>query len=110
MTADQKTNTIENILSDKKAAEIELISLEGKSILADYFVIATGNSITHIKSLAGDVEKVLKEEHDITPEHIEGLEAGRWILMDYGDVIVHLFHADERSFYNLEKLWRMTRS
>lgn len=110
MTADQKSTVIQRVLSDKKAVEIELISLEGKSVLADYFVIASGRSVTHIKSLAGDVEKALKDEHEIMPGHIEGFETGRWILMDYGDVIVHLFHAEERSFYNLEKLWNMVRS
>ncbi len=110
MTAEQKAHAIQDVLNDKKAKDIEIIDLEGKTILADRFVIATGTSVTHIKALAGEVEKALKDQYQETPDHIEGYSTGRWILMDYADVIVHLFHADDRSFYNLEKLWRAART
>lgn len=110
MTAEQKAYAMEHILSDKKARDIEIIDLAGKTILADHFVIATGSSVTHIKALAGELEKELKEQYKLVPDHIEGLSTGRWILMDYADVVVHLFHTDERSFYNLEKLWRAART
>ena len=109
MTAEQTAHVIEHVLNEKKAKDIEIINLEGKTILADLFVIATGTSITHIKALAGEIEKILKDQYQIMPGHIEGYSTGRWILMDYADVIVHLFHADDRSFYNLEKLWRTAR-
>ncbi len=109
MTAEQTAQIIQNILSDKKAIDIEIIDLEGKTILADRFVIATGTSVTHIKALAGEVEEVMKTKYQRAPEHIEGYQSGRWILMDYADVVVHIFHTEDRSFYNLEKLWQTGR-
>ena len=110
MTAEQKTQLIHAILDDKKAKNIEIVDLEGKTILADRFVIATGTSVTHVKALAGEVELLMKNNHKIVPDHIEGYSSGRWVLLDYGDVVVHVFHADEREFYSLEKLWRASRS
>ncbi|MEA4890262.1 MAG: ribosome silencing factor [Clostridiaceae bacterium] len=109
MTAEQTALIIQDILSEKKANDIEIIDLEGKTILADRFVIATGTSVTHIKALAGEVEEVMKTKHQRAPAHIEGYQSGRWILMDYADVVVHIFHAEDRSFYNLEKLWQTGR-
>lgn len=99
-------DNIEAILDKKNAKDIERISVEGKTVLADYFVVATANNQTHIKSLADEVEFQLKETLGLMPNHVEGESGRRWILLDYGDVIVNLFLAEERSFYNLEKLWR----
>ncbi len=96
---------IEAILDQKNAKDIERISVEGKTVLADFFIVATANNQTHIKSLADEVEFKLKEEFDLLPHHVEGEDGRRWILLDYGDVIVNLFLSEERSFYNLEKLW-----
>ncbi len=110
MTAEETTLLIKEILESKKAQNIEIINIEGKTILADRFIIATGTSVTHIRALAGEVEMVMKEKHARVPDHIEGFESGRWILMDYADVVVHIFHAEEREFYSLEKLWRASRS
>lgn len=109
MTAEQTAEKIKNILTDKKAIDVEIIDIEGKTILADRFIVATGTSVTHIKSLADEIEVKMKNEHQVTPDHIEGYASGRWILMDYADVVVHIFHTDERSFYNLEKLWQSSR-
>lgn len=109
MTADQTAHEIMSILEDKKAKNIEIVDLEGKTILADRFVIATGTSVTHIRALSGEVEQIMKEKHQIVPGHIEGYNTGRWILMDYADVVVHIFHAEDRDFYSLEKLWRTAR-
>ena len=110
MTAEQTAREIMMILEDKKAKNVEIVDLEGKTILADCFVIATGTSVTHIKALSGEVEKIMKEKHQRTPDHLEGYSTGRWILMDYADVIVHIFHAEDRDFYSLEKLWRSART
>ena len=96
---------IVKILTEKKALDVELIPVHGKTVLADYFVIATGTSTTHIKSLSDEVEFVLKRDHNLMPDHIEGLSTGRWVLMDYKDIIVHIFHPEERGHYSLEKLW-----
>ncbi len=110
MTAEQTAQIIKGILEDKKAKNIEIINVEGKTILADRFVIATGTSVTHIKALASEVEVEMKNKHHCVPDHIEGYSTGRWILMDYNDVVVHILHAEERDFYSLEKLWRASRS
>lgn len=109
MTADTTAQQIKGILEDKKAINVEIIDLEGKTILTDRFVIATGTSITHVRALADEVELVMKDQHERMPAHIEGYESGRWILLDYSDVIVHLFHPEERDFYSLEKLWQGSR-
>lgn len=110
MTAEKYAQLIQGILDDKKAVNTEIIDVEGKTILADRFVIATGTSTTHVKALAGEVELEMKNKHHCLPDHIEGYSTGRWILMDYHDVVVHIFHAEERDFYSLEKLWRASRA
>ncbi|MDD2392866.1 MAG: ribosome silencing factor [Eubacteriales bacterium] len=102
-------NIISEILDAKKGIDIQIIDLEGKTIIADYFVIATGNSKPHIRSLTEEVEIKLRDEYKIEPLHIEGRDSGRWILMDYGGVILHVFHEEDRNFYSLEKLWQSRR-
>jgi ribosome-associated protein len=74
------------------------------SVIADYFVICSGNSERQVKAIAQEIDKALGEK-EIDPRHVEGLEQGRWVLMDYGDVIVHIFTPAERDYYRLEKLW-----
>lgn len=92
------------ILEDKKALDIKQINITEKTTIADYFIIASGTSNTHIKALADNVEEELKKQ-DIKPVKIEGYNSGTWILMDYSDVIVHIFTELEREHYNLEDLW-----
>lgn len=106
MTTEQTLQTIKSSLEDKKAIQIETISLEGKTILADWFMIASGTSVTHNKTLADAVETSLRENDHRQPDHIEGYSSGRWILLDYGDIVVHILHMEERQFYSLEKLWQ----
>ena len=91
------------ILDSKKAVDISLIEITEKSILSDYFVIANGTSTTHVKSLADDLEDELNKE-GITVNHIEGRATG-WILLDYGEIVVHIFDKESREYYNLERLW-----
>lgn len=110
MTAHELAQTIQKILDDKKAKDIEVLNVSEKTILADYFVIATGTSTTHVKALADEVEYVLKENHQRMVDHAEGYESSRWILLDFGDVVVHVLHSEERDFYSLEKLWKMSRT
>jgi ribosome-associated protein len=95
---------ITGIMDDKKARHINTIDIHGISILADYFVICSGTSTTHIKAIADELEFKLGEG-GTEYLHKEGYDSARWILMDYGDVIVHIFHEEDRSFYNLERLW-----
>lgn len=92
------------ILDSKKAINIKEIDIKDKTTIADYFVIASGTSNTHVKSLADNVEEELKKE-GIYPNKIEGYDSGVWILMDYGEVIVHVFTEAERQNYSLEDLW-----
>ena len=97
-------NKITKILDAKKAIDLKTIDIKEKSSIADYMVIATGTSSTHIKSLADNVEEDLKKE-EIYPNKIEGYNTNSWILMDYGDMIVNIFTPEERENYNLEELW-----
>lgn len=97
-------NKIAEILKDKKARDVNIIDIASVTILADYFIMCTGTSGPHIKTLADEVEIKLKEV-GMERHHIEGYETARWILIDYGSVIVHIFHEEERKFYNLERLW-----
>ena len=95
---------IAKVLDEKKAVDIVAIKTEEVTIVSDYFIIASGTSNTHAKSLADDVEYEIKTRFNIDPEHIEGRATG-WILLDYGTVLVHVFTQDNREYYNLERLW-----
>lgn len=91
------------ILDDKKAEDLRLFHIEEHTVIADYFVVATGTSSTHVKALADEVEYELSKL-GVEVDHIEGRATG-WILLDYGTVIVHVFSKESRDFYNLERLW-----
>ena len=93
------------ILSDKIAQSLSVLYVSEVTSLADYFVIATGNSSTHVKALADEVEFKLKQE-EIFPDHIEGHGTNLWIVLDYGSVVVHVFSEEAREFYDLERLWQ----
>ena len=90
-------------LDDKKGNDIQVIKIEELTIVADYFVICTANSNTHVRALADEVEYQL-EEAGIKADHIEGRATG-WVLMQYSGVVVHIFLEDSRQYYNLERLW-----
>lgn len=99
-----KTEKIVGFLEEKKARDINTIDIKELTIIADYFVVCSGTSTTHIKSLADGLEFGM-EEMGFKHFHKEGYNSARWILLDYGDVIVHIFHEEDRAFYNLERLW-----
>ena len=96
------------LLEDKKAFNITTMDIKEKSTLTDYMVIATGTSSTHIKSLADYLNEELKKD-GIYPYKVEGYDSNSWILMDYQDVIVHLFTESDRNHYNLGDLWNKVR-
>lgn len=98
-----KLSLIVKTLDDKKAMNIKVLKVGEVTVIADYFVIAEGTSNTHVRALADEVEYKLNEA-GIAPRQIEGKASG-WILLDYHDIIVHVFTADQREYYNLEKLW-----
>jgi ribosome-associated protein len=89
---------------DNKANDVLVLNLQGISSLTDYFIIASGTSDTHVRAVAEHVVEELKKE-GTRVHHIEGLQQGRWVLLDYVDFVVHVFHPALRSFYQLERLW-----
>lgn len=96
---------IVQLLLDKKAYDVVSIKVTDLTIVADYFVIASGHSSTQVKALAGYVDEKLSKDKGIEPLRIEGVSEGRWIVIDYGAVIVEIFHHESRQYYQLERLW-----
>lgn len=89
---------------DKHAEDIVVLNMQGISLLADYFLICHASSERQTKAIAREIEdKALENGFDV--KRIEGLDSGRWVLVDLGDVVAHIFHKEERAFYNLERLW-----
>ena len=95
---------IAQTLYDKKADDIDIIDISEKSGFADYFVIATARSLRQLKSLADELDDKLAEQ-GVLVHHVEGINDSGWVLMDYGDIIVHVFDKENRVFYNLERIW-----
>lgn len=93
-------------MEDKKAENIVLLDLRPDTVIADFFIICNGNSDRQLKALADHVRTEVKEKHGKLPHAVEGEADSGWVLMDYGDIIVHLFLARERAYYDLEGLWR----
>lgn len=104
MSREQLCLRIAEIIDDKKGEEIVIIDLRGRSNLTDYLVIATGRNERHAVALSEYVEKTLQEE-GVRLHHKEGHRTGDWVVLDYHDIIVHLFNEDKRHYYNLERLW-----
>lgn len=96
---------IAKMLDDKKGMNIKIIKIDEISTLADYFVIATGTSNTHVKALSDEVEYKLKGEGN-HPMGVEGYNSNSWILIDYAQVVVHVFTPEGREFYDLDRLWQ----
>lgn len=95
-----------DVVEDKKAEAITLLDLRPDAIIADFFIICNGNSDRQLKALADNVREAVKERYAKLPFSVEGAADSGWVLMDYGDVIVHLFLEEKRLFYDLEGLWR----
>ena len=104
MINNETAKKIVKILDDKKAEDIKLIRISELTVLADYFIIANGTSNTHVRALAEEVEELLAED-GILPRSIEGRSTG-WILLDYGDIVVHVFTPADRDYYSRERLWK----
>ena len=105
MTSKEKSLTICSVLSSKKAGDIIYIDVAEKTSLCDYFIVCSGRSATQVKSLSENLEEKMQKEYGETPRRIEGAKEGRWAVLDYADVIVHVFNDEMRDFYNLERLW-----
>lgn len=105
MESKVKANSIATLLDDKLATDIVLLDMEGISLLADYYIVATGKSTRQNKALQGYIEESMTKE-GMEPLQIEGQRSGEWILLDYGDVIIHLFTQEQRNYYDIERLWK----
>lgn len=90
---------------DKKAIDVLALDMRPLLAIVDYFVIASGNSTVHTRAIAQAIEDRLEAE-GVRPARKEGVNAGRWALLDYGGVVVHVFHEEERDYYNLERYWQ----
>jgi ribosome-associated protein len=93
-----------DLARDRKARDLVVLDLRGISSATDFFFIATGNSDIHVRGIAEHIIEELKRQ-DVRPDHVEGLRSGRWVLIDYIDFVVHVFHPAARDFYQLERLW-----
>ena len=102
--AKELADAIADALDSKKGKDIKVLYVEDKTVLAEYFVICTGNSTTQVKALAGEVEYRLGLR-GVEPYNIEGRDNGTWLVLDYSNVIVHIFGREAREFYNLDKLY-----
>ena len=92
-------------LEDKKANDVRVIDIAGVSVIADYFVIASGSNTNQVQAMADSVREALgRAGHE--PRQVEGYGSANWILMDYNDIIVHIFSDESRTFYDLERIWR----
>lgn len=91
--------------ANKKAEEIVVIDLRGISSFTDFFVICSGTSEPHLKAIAGEIEDRLRKDHSVRPNGLDGYPMSQWVVVDYGDVLVHIFHHEKRAFYSLEDLW-----
>ena len=100
----QLKEEIENILNDNKALEIKSINLKNKTSIADFMIIASGNSSRHIQALAETLIDYLRKK-GINNCKLEGKESNEWKLIDANDIIIHIFHPEKRKFYDLEKMW-----
>ena len=89
---------------DRKAGAPVMLDLRGMSGATDWFLVVTGNSDTHVRAIADHIIEEMKKAGS-SPDHVEGLRAGRWVLIDYIDFVIHVFHPSARDFYQLERLW-----
>ena len=104
MESKQLMETVVKCMDSKKAIDIKALDISKITTMADYFVICQGGSSTQIKAIADEIEEKLSEQ-GVKPFGREGLNTAYWILMDYSDVIVHIFSGESRSFYSIENLW-----
>ena len=102
MTGYEKSLIIENVLNDKKAIDVKIVDLAGLSIIADCFVIATGMNKKHIETLADYCEEAIEEKGE---RKLRREQSNDWVLIDFGDLVVHIFDQEARNRYSLEDLW-----
>ena len=102
--ARELAEAIADVLDSKKGIDIKVLKVDDKTVIAEYFVLCTGNSSTQIRGLAGEVEFRIGER-GLSPYGVEGRDNNSWLILDYSNVIVHIFSRESREFYNLDKLY-----
>jgi len=102
---EELAETIAALAADKKAADLVEIDVRGVVGYTDFFLVCSGNTARQVKAIHDGIHQTLKDEHGLLPRRVEGLAEARWVLMDYLDVVVHIFTPDARGFYRLEQLW-----
>ena len=105
MTPEQLAENIAALAADKKAVDVVELDVRGVLGYTDFFLICSGNTARQTKAIHDAIHQTMKDEHGVLPRRVEGLREARWILMDYLDVVVHIFTPDARDFYRLEQLW-----
>src|SRR5262249_35016612 len=105
ITAKNLARICAELASNKKAEDIVVLDLRGISSFTDFFVICSGTSEPQLKAIANEIETRLREDHSLRPIGVDGFPASQWIVLDYLQVVVHIFHRDKRAFYSLEDLW-----
>ena len=106
MNVEQKSELILEAIREKKGHDIVSIDLtEVENSICDSFIICHGESVTQVGAITESIEKKMKQEARIRPHHVEGLQNSQWVLLDYFDILVHVFQEEYRSFYKLEELW-----
>ena len=105
MTSRELAKIAVNALDDKKGEDIKVIDISEVSVLADYFIIAGGSNRSQIQAMADNVDEMLGKNGGMLKQ-IEGYDAGNWVLLDFQDIIIHIFDKENRLFYDLERIWR----
>ncbi|WP_204988834.1 ribosome silencing factor [Sporohalobacter salinus] len=105
METERLAEMIAETADDKKALDITILNLQGISIIADYFVICSGKTDIQVKAIARGINEKLADVSEVELQRKEGMDDAKWVLLDYADIIVHIFHQQEREFYDLERLW-----
>ncbi|MDP5273034.1 ribosome silencing factor [Chengkuizengella axinellae] len=104
LNSEEILTIVNHAIEEKKGNEITSLNIKEISLIADYFVICHGNSEPQVKAIAEEVKKRVEEKNGLI-KRMEGYDTARWVLIDIGDVIVHIFHREEREYYNIERLW-----
>ena len=97
---------IRDALSDKKGENIRIIDISEISVMSDYFVIASGNNANQIQAMADNVTDVMAQNYEYNHKAIEGYDNANWVLLDYGDIVIHIFDKESREFYDLDHIWK----
>jgi ribosome-associated protein len=104
MTDRSLLHTVVKAADDKKAEDIRVLNMHGISLIADYFIICHGNSDKQVQAIAWEIKDKVEETGRLV-KRMEGYDEARWVLIDLGDIVVHVFHREERNYYKLERLW-----